>query len=124
MTMRNLPIDSTQLSLLSSGKCMPKAEYAVLADGSRKRVPGAQAVDPMTGMPLWIVDCFLDDDEEEGRAEVIGVTVSSFERPETKKFRPIEFSGLVATAYVRDGRCAFSFRAMAITTSGQVKAAA
>ena len=121
--MRNLPIDSSQLSLLSSGKCMPKAEYAVLADGSRKRVPGAQAADVVTGMPLWIVDCFLDDDEEEGRAEIVGVTVSSYERPEVKKFRPIEFVGLVATAYVRDGRAAFSFRAAGIALVS-VKAAA
>jgi hypothetical protein len=112
--MRLLPIDASRLTLLASGKTMPKAEYAELSDGSRKRVPGAQACDPTSGLPLWIVDCFLDDDEEEGRAEVVGVTVATRERPQVQKFRPVEFVELVATAYVRDGRTAFSFRATGI----------
>jgi hypothetical protein len=122
MTMRNLPIDSTQIVLVSSGKVMAKPEYALLSDGSRKRVPGAQAKDPATGMPLWVLDCFVDDDEDEGRADVVGVTVSCYERPEVKKFRPVEFVGLTATGYVRDGRVAFSFRASGLALS-QVKAA-
>lgn len=115
--MRNLPIDSTQISLISSGKCMPKAEYAELSDGSRKRVPGKQAVDRESGMPLWVVDCYVDDDEEEGRAEIVGVTVAQYERPQVTKFQPIEFVGLVASGYVRDGRVQFTFRAIGVALS-------
>jgi hypothetical protein len=120
--MRNIPVDGTQITLLASGKIMAKADYAELADGSRKRVPGAQATDRDTGLPLWIVDCFLDDDEEEGRAEIVGVTVGCYDKPQVQKFRPVEFIGLTASGYVRDGRVAFSFRASGIA-SVQVKAA-
>jgi hypothetical protein len=120
--MRNIPVDASKIVLLASGKLMPKADYAELADGTRKRIPGAQAADRDTGVPLWIVDCFLDDDEEEGRAEIVGVTVAAYDRPVVQKFRTVAFEGLVATGYVRDGRVAFSFRASGIA-SAQVKAA-
>jgi hypothetical protein len=119
--MRNIPVDTTQITLLASGKLMPKPLYAVLADGSRKRVPDKQAEEE--GIPLWVVDCYLDDDEEEGRAEVVGVTVGSFEKPAVKKFQPVQFEGLVARAYVRDGRVAFSFSADRIATAPAAKAA-
>lgn len=120
--MRNIPVDTSRLTLLASGKLMAKAEYAELSDGSRRRVPDSQAKDRDTGLPLWVVDCFLDDDEEEGRAEVVGVTVASREKPQVQKFRPVYFEGLVASAYVRDGRTAFTFRATGIAAP-QVKAA-
>ncbi|WP_224392832.1 hypothetical protein [Pseudonocardia sp. ICBG1293] len=100
-----------------------KAEYAELSDGSRKRVPDSQATDCETGLPLWVVDCFLDDDSEEGRAEVVGVTVVSREKPQVKKFHRVDFIDLVATAYMRDGRPAFSFRASGIHSAVQPKAA-
>lgn len=120
--MRNIPIDSSRLSLLASGKLMAKAEYAEMSDGTRKRVPGMQATDRETGLPLWVVDCFLDDDEEEGRAEIVGVTVACREKPVVHKLRPIAFVDLVASAYVRDGRTAFTFRASGVVMA-QVKAA-
>lgn len=124
--MRNLPIDTTRMTLLASGKLMPKAEYAELADGTRKRVPGGQQTDRDSGLPLWVVDCFLDDDEEEGRAEVVGVTVATREKPEVKKFKPVEFVGLVATAYVPHGqsRVSYSFRASGIASGASISAAA
>jgi hypothetical protein len=120
--MRTIPIDSSRLSLLASGKLMAKPEYAELSDGTKRRVPGAQATDRETGLPLWVIDCFLDDDEEEGRAEIVGVTVAAREKPVVQKFRPVEFVDLVASAYVRDGRTAFTFRAAGIV-SPQVRAA-
>lgn len=121
--MRNIPVDTSQITLLASGKLMPKPFYAELSDGSRKRDPHRQAVCPVTGVPLWIVDCFVDDEEEDGRAEVVGVTVPSMDRPVVKKFSPVPFEGLVATGYVRDGRVQFSFRADRIITAA-LKAAA
>ena len=112
--MWNLPIDASRLSLLSSGKCMPVAEYAELSDGSKRRVPGAQAKDRDTGLPLWVVDCFVDDDEEDGRAEIVGVKVAAVDKPQVQKFRSVAFVDLVASAYVRDGRVAYTFRAAGI----------
>jgi len=117
--MRNLPIDASRLHLLASGKCMPVAEYAELSDGSKRRVPGAQAKDRDTGLPLWVVDCFVDDDEEDGRAEIVGVKVASVEKPQVQKFRPVAFLDLVASAYVRDGRVAYTFRASGIAQAVQ-----
>lgn len=120
--MRSIPVDASRLTLLSSGKCMPKPQYAELSDGTRKRVPDRQATDRDTGVPLWVVDCFVDDDDDEGRAEVVGVTVASHERPQVKKFHPVQFIDLVGSGYVRDGRVAYSFRASGIAAP-QVKAA-
>ncbi len=124
MNMRNLPVDASRLTLLASGKLMPKAEYAELSDGSRRRVPDAQAKDRDTGLPLWVVDCFLDDDEEEGRAEIVGVTVASREKPQVQKFRQVHFEGLVASGYLRDGRVAYSFRATGVANPHPKAAAA
>lgn len=120
--MRTLPIDSTRLTLLATGKIMAKAEYAELSDGSRRRVPDRQATDKASGVPLWVVDCFVDDDQEDGRAEIVGVTVASPVRPEVVKFRPVQFTDLVGSAYVRDGRAVYTFRASGVA-GAQVKAA-
>lgn len=119
--MRTIPVDASKITLLASGKLMPKAVYAKLADGSSKRIPDKQAEEE--GIPLWVVDCYLDDDEEEGRAEVIGVTVGSFERPAVTKFRPVEFEGLTARPYVSGGRVTVSFTADRIVAAPAVKAA-
>lgn len=122
--MRFIPIDGSRITLLASGKLMPKPVYGELADGSRRRVPGQQAKCEITGAPLWIVDCFLDDDgDDDGRAEIVAVTVPSQERPEVAKFRPVNFEGLEARAYVRDGRVAMSFTADRIKPAASVKAA-
>lgn len=120
--MRNIPIDGTRITLLASGKLLPKPVYAELSDGSRRRVPDRQAVDQETQVPLWIIDCFLDDGEEEGRAEVVAVTVPCIEKPVVQKFKPLEFDGLEARAYVRDGRVGLSFSADALV-SASVRAA-
>jgi len=122
--MRNLPIDSSRLNLIASGKVMAKAEYAELSDGSRKRLPDAQAKDRETGLPLWVVDCFLDDDDVEGRAEVVAVTVASATRPVARKFQAIVFTDLVVGAWVRDGRANFSFRATGIANDASAAKAA
>jgi hypothetical protein len=117
--MRNIPVDASKVRLLASGKLSPKPAYAELADGSRKRIPGEQAIDKNkfgegTGLPLWVVDCYLDDDEEDGRAEVVGVTVTAVDRPSVTKFAPVNFTDLVATGYVRDGRVSYSFKASGV----------
>lgn len=120
--MRNIPVDAAKIRLIASGKLAAKPAYAEMADGTRRRIPGEQAKDldrfgNGTGLPLWVVDCYVDDDadpEEDGRAEVVGVTVASIDRPKVQKFAAVSFVDLVATGYVRDGRVAYSFRASGI----------
>ncbi len=115
--MRSIPVDSTRVNLIASGKCAPKMQYAELVDGQR-RATGQQAAHEDTGMPLWVIDCFNDDDDAR-RAEVVSVTVPSFDEPVTEKWRPVRFVGLVGTVYVdrSSGRAQVSMRAESIESS-------
>jgi len=119
-----LYLDTDRTNLIFSGKVIPKAFYAELSDGSRKRVPGKQATDPDSGLPLWTVDVFPDDDETM-RAEALGVTVASAEEPTGRKWAPIRFLNLRANVYVNQqtGRAAISLRADGIENGPAVKAA-
>jgi hypothetical protein len=118
--MRNLPIDTSRVSFISTGKCAPKAEYVTLSDGSSRR-SGNQANDQL-GTPLWTVDVLVDDDDA-ARSEVLGVTIASLDEPAVSKFKPINFRGLTAVLY-RDnmsGQPRVSLKAEGIE-GGQVKA--
>lgn len=116
--MRRIPIDTTRISFVGTGKAAERAEYVELTDGSRKR-SGNQAKDQETGLPIFVVDVLVDDDEAD-RAEVIGVKILSKYPPETAKWQPVRFINLTAMAYTdqRSGRVAFSFTADGI--EGQV----
>ncbi len=97
--MRQIPVDAFRLTLIATGKIAAKPEYARLPDGTSKLVQGSQATDD-AGCLLWTVDCLVDDgtpDEENGRAEVIGVTVAAKHRPVLAKFTPVNFVGLTAS---------------------------
>lgn len=109
--MRNLPIDTSRVAFIGTGKTAARAQYAELSDGSRRRVPDAQAKDD-NGVPLWVVDVLVDDPDAD-RAEVVGVRVASFDEPITAKWQPVRFKNLVAMPYVdrQSGRVALSFRA-------------
>ena len=73
--MRTIPVDTTRITLIGTGKAAARAEYVELSDGSRKR-SGNQAKDETSGMPMWVVDVLVDDDDAD-RAEVISVKVAS-----------------------------------------------
>ena len=109
--MRRLPIDSTRLTLIGTGKTAARAAYAELADGTRRRVPDAQDKNDQ-GVPMWIVDCLLDHDDAE-RAEVVSVKVASYDEPVVPKWQPVKFRNLVGLGYVAQGtnRVAYSFTA-------------
>ena len=87
--MRSIPVDVARLNLLATGKVIPKAEYATLSDGSSRRT-GNQATNP-TGVPLWTIDCLVDDDDSP-RAEVVGVTVAAMDEPQVAKLKPISLT--------------------------------
>jgi hypothetical protein len=124
--MRAIPVDTSKLQLIATGKIAPKPKYAKLADGTSKRVDGQQDTDDM-GNGLWVIDCMVDDgaDDEDGRAEIVGVTVASPDRPKVTKFAPVAFVDLVATVY-RDrmtGQPKTSFKASGIKPATSAKAA-
>lgn len=92
--MRSAPIDTGRLQLLGTGKVAPKLDYN---DQNRR-----QLVDSDTGMFVWTIDAFIDDDEAK-RAEVIGITVAAAEEPVTEKFKPITGLRDVTARFYVDG---------------------
>lgn len=128
--MRNLPIDADKIEFISTGKVIAKPLYVELSDGTRRRDPNRQATTD-DGVPLWTVDCIdTGDDDDNRRAETIGVTVASTEKPQVAKFQPVRFEGLVANVWLPKGSRfpEFTFRASGVAsgamTSGGASAGA
>lgn len=121
--MREIPVDTSKVQFISTGKAAARAEYVELSDGSRRR-SGNQAKDQDSGMPLWVVDVLVDDPDSD-RAEVVGVRVASWDEPITAKWQPVKFRSLVAVPYVdrSSNRVALSFRAEGIEGQAAPKAA-
>lgn len=121
--MRAIPVDTTRVQFIGTGKAAARAEYAELADGSRTRTGNQDKNEH--GVPLWVVDVLVDDDEAD-RAEVVGVKVASWDEPKADKWKPIRFINLVAVPYVQQGtnRVALSMRADGIEGAQQKPAAA
>lgn len=121
--MRAIPVDTTRIRFIGTGKHAARAVYAELTDGTRRRVPDSHDKDDQ-GRPLWVVDVMVDDPDAD-RAEIAGVKVASYEVPETRLGDEVRFLGLVAVPYVAQGtgRVALSFRADGIDGAGKSKAA-
>lgn len=122
--MRSIPVDTTRVRFIATGKHAARAVYAELADGSRKRVQDSHDKDDQ-GRPLWVVDVLVDDPEAD-RAEVAAVKIAAYEVPETRLGEEIRFVNLVAVPYVAQGtgRVAMSFRAEGIENAKQKPQAA
>lgn len=122
--MRRIPVDTTRVRFIATGKHAARAKYAELSDGSRKRVPDSHDTDDQ-GRPMWVVDVMVDDPDAE-RAEIAAVKVASFEVPETRLGEEVRFVGLVALPYVAQGtgRVALSFSAEGLETAKPKPAAA
>lgn len=118
--MRSIPVDLSRCALIGTGKTSTKMEYVELSDGTRKP-SGQQAKHEDNGLPLWVVDVLVDDDDAR-RAEVVGVTVPAVEEPVCPKWRPVSFRNVTATIYVDrgSGRAQVSLKAEAMES---VKAA-
>lgn len=119
--MRRIPVDTTRVRFLGTGKVAERAKYAELSDGSRRRVPDAQDTDDQ-GRPIWIIDVLVDDPDAD-RAEIAGVKVATYEVPSTKLGQEVRFVNLVALPYVQQGtnRVALSFSAEGLEGAGQSK---
>ncbi len=111
--MRRIPIDSTRVRFMGTGKVAERAEYVELTDGQRRR-SGDQAKDD-NGLPQWVVDVLVIDDESD-RAEVAAVKIGSHAPPETTLAQEVRFRDLVALPYVQQGtgRVSLSFSASGI----------
>jgi hypothetical protein len=122
--MRRIPVDTTRVRFIATGKHAARAKYAELTDGSRKRVPDSHDTDDQ-GRPLWVVDVMVDDPDAD-RAEIAAVKIASFEVPETRMGDEVRFVGLVALPYVAQGtgRVALSFSAEGIEAAKHKPAAA
>jgi len=108
--MRYIPVDTTRVQFIATGKAVARAVYAELSDGSRRRVPDKQETNEH-GVPVWVLDVMIDDPDSD-RAEIAGVKVAAHEEPRPAKFQPVKFVGLVAVPYVDgSGRVALSWRA-------------
>lgn len=112
--MRAIPVDTTRVRFVATGKHAARAVYAELSDGSRKRVPDSHDKDDQ-GRPMWTVDVLVDDPDAD-RAEVAGVKIASYEVPETRLGEEVRFVNLVAVPYVAQGtnRVSMSYRAEGI----------
>lgn len=122
--MRNIPIDSSRITLIGTGKAAERAEYIELSDGSRKR-SGNQAKGKDSGLPVWVVDVVVDDDSQD-RAETIGVVIEQHEPPVTVKWQPVVFVNLRGVMY-RDnatGEPRMSLRADGIVAASARSSAA
>jgi hypothetical protein len=118
--MRRIPVDTTRVRFLGTGKVAERAKYAELSDGSRRRVPDAQDTDDQ-GRPMWVVDVIVDDPDSQ-RAEIASVKIAAYEVPATRLGEEVQFIGLIALPYVQQGtsRVALSFSADGLEGIGQV----
>lgn len=121
--MRTIPVDTSRVRFIGTGKHAARAVYSELSDGSRKRVPDSHDTDDQ-GRPMWVVDVMVDDPDAD-RAEIAGVKVAMHEIPVTRLGDEVTFIGLVAVPYVAQGtnRVALSFRAEGMVGAGQIASA-
>lgn len=120
--------DVFPMGAFMKGSVEPVADFDAPArqDGSRP-----QQVDKDTGLPLWQVTV-LDADDQAGRRDTaVSVKIAARVQPvppdnnSGTPWRPVEFVGLTALAYVDDSgsrpRVAWSFRADDIVAPGEGK---
>lgn len=110
--MPTFAVDSSRTTMIATGKVTAVTEWT---DGKRTDNPKR---DPNTGMPLWLIDCLVDDDA--ARSTVAGVEVGSLTQPVVQKLRPITFVGLAVSVYVNRSSGALTARWSAENVAGGV----
>jgi hypothetical protein len=111
--MRQIPVDTTQVKFIGTGKGVARAKYSDEdAQGNRKRIKDQFETDEH-GRTIYVVDCLVMDDDAD-RAEIASVKVAAHAQPTVTFGQEVEFAGLVAVPYVQNGRVQMSFRANGI----------
>jgi hypothetical protein len=78
--MRQIPVDTTQVKFIGTGKGVARAKYSDEdAQGNRKRIKDQFETDDQ-GRTIYVVDCLVQDDDAE-RAEIASVKVPGFSEP-------------------------------------------
>ena len=104
-----LVLDTSKVAFTVTRDAEPKTEFG----GSQ------QKMDRQTKRPEWVVEVLALDSE---RGEVIRVTVTG-DQPKVSQGHPVQFSELEAIPWANNGRNGVAYRAAAIHSSSQVKAA-
>jgi hypothetical protein len=111
--MRNIPVDTTAVRFIGTGKGVARAKYTDEdAQGNRKRIKDQFETDDQ-GRTIFVVDCLVQDDTAD-RAEIASVKIPAWSEPVVAFGDVVEFVGLVAVPYVQNGRVMMSFRANGI----------
>ena len=101
-------LNPATLALVATGKVAPVLDWDVQVPPG---TPRPQKRDDQ-GVPLWVLDCLDETDQEAGRASMVGVQVSAPIQPTPVKYRPVEVDAAEASVYVsKQGQLMVSYRA-------------
>lgn len=106
-------IDSARTTMIATGKIAPVFEWI---EGAPRNAERPVKRDPNSGLPLWLIDCLVDDDAS--RSTVAGVEVPSLDMPVVPKLRPVEFESLSVSVYVNRQSAALTARWSAAGIAG------
>ena len=104
-----LLLDTSQVTFMVTKGPEPRRDYGKTE----------QKMDRDTGQPQWVVEVLAQDAE---RGEVIRVTVTG-DQPKVNPGQQIRFEGLEAIPWNNNGKAGVAFRAAAIGTAQQSRAA-
>lgn len=94
-----IPVDSTRLTLISTGNVSPVMEWGEDGDGKRTRLETQEVRD---GLPMWEVEVLRKATNFGRETTVITpVLVGSRTAPEAPEFQPVQFEELSAEFFPR-----------------------
>jgi hypothetical protein len=104
-----LVLDTAKVTFTVTKAAEPKTEF-----GS-----GKQKMNRASQLPEWVVEVLAMDSE---RGEVIRVTVAG-DQPKVNQGQPVRFEELEAIPWANNGRDGVAYRAAAIHSAAQARAA-
>lgn len=85
------------VTLVATGKVAPAVDWSgEVPPGT----PRPQRRHELTGLPLWVVDCLDESNEDANRASVVPVEVASATEPTPAKYRPLDLDEVAVSMYV------------------------
>ena len=85
------------VTLVATGKVAPALDWSVQVPIG---TPRNQRRHDLTGLPLWVIDCLDESNEEANRAAVVPVEVGSATEPTPAKYRPLDLDEVAVSMYV------------------------
>lgn len=96
--MRNFPIESSRMTMISTGQASPVPVWVENPDGSRRPDPNGRQDKNEAGAPLWRVEVIIPGDEgdDRDRTGIHEVTVACVDDPKVGTFgEPLTFDHLM-----------------------------